>query len=179
MGMSADADLAFGIWIPGSDDYEPGNPAYEWMQQWHEDHEDDDEEFTLESYLAKRAGLENPYDAYPQVDQMAYHVYPTWLEGEGQWFDKLVQEWSATKERLIEAAPVELIDFGYDGYTSCILAIKGTHAHAYGYQREAVDLPALVSVVTPAKISEAIRYCSENELPPFENPQWWLLPSYG
>jgi hypothetical protein len=182
--MSADAHLAFGIQIPGSDVYfKPGeNAAYDWMEALHEAHEDDEDwSFDFEDYLAEQHGLTNPYEEHAAlIESMRYPEYKEWLTDEGKWFDELTTAYHGAKKTILDASPVEMVYYGYsDGYGQQVLALKDTHIYAYGYSAKAIDLGELMCMVSVSAILDAEKFCESYQLPPFDDPKWWLMPSYG
>lgn len=178
MGQSPSARLCFGIRIPGSNEYED-SLAQEWMDAWYEAHEDDEDGFELDSYLAERAGLENPYRKLPDaINYGGCEVYAQWKR-ENPWFEKALDEFWETKRRLEKNSPVELVGYGSYEYGGHILALKGASHWATGWTPDAVDVKALVAKVTPEAIASATIFCLNHDLPSFADAQWWLCPSYG
>lgn len=186
MGMSASADLAFGVALGAED-----NPYYTYNDDYDAvDHEGnlltddqveeyDDDPGDLGEYLARRANLENPWRAHPEVDEMGYEKYKDWLTGAGQWFNKLTDEWSDAKLRLEKESPVEFAFAGSPGYdaTQYVLVLKDKkyRRHAY-WGAEPIELPEAPS---PEEIEEAVTFCKANGLPDFSTATWLLSASYG
>lgn len=151
MGVSTDAILAFGVALE--------------EEVWPYDAEDDDAEgfpLEFEEYLARRAGLPDPYTElnYDPKD-------PAWIQRRDASFE--------ARKKLVEDAPIEIVTHQHHEYPCYIIAIKGTVTTA---RRGYPERPAMI---TPsAEMWEKARaFCEENEIKCPGDPDWLLASWWG
>lgn len=149
MGVSTDAILAFGV------ELEDEETPYE---------AEDEEGYlpSLEEYLAKRAGLPDPYDE------------PNYDEGDPGWLQRREAFWDA-KKKLVDEAPIEIVTHQHHEFPQYIVAIKGTVTTARrGYPQS----PAMVTPSAEMR-AKARAFCEENEIKFPGDPRWLLASWWG
>lgn len=195
MGMSASADIVFGV------DLKDRNPLLPWIQSpdsdyGYNDHEGDDAPDDLIELLPEFKELEKQYS--PWLDErylnrekvpapprepgkyVYFNEFQAWQD-QNPWFQTRYSKWSEVRDGLEAKIPIEVEHYSYlDGGRSYALVLKSApKLHVYDYGSGVID-PSMFREVDYINILDAQEFCESIDiLPPFENPQWHLLVSYG
>jgi hypothetical protein len=170
MGLYADGHLVFGALV--NDEVED-SPLFG----------DDGDVLDLAEVLALKAGHEDPWKEYyaaverGEVDDRSHGGYDEWCAANPDWVARK-EQWYQTKADLDKDVPVEIRSIGhYDGDESpTFVLLKDREYRGDTWKPTAITPPMLQ--VSDEEIREAIDFCAEHDLP-FENPQWYLVASYG
>lgn len=151
MGVSTDGIVTFGVEVT-----EEELPPYPWPPadyvEGAEEEEDD-----LPTYLAKRAGAVDPWEAEPQPSEERRDA------------------WYVAKEEAMKNSPIEIVlHCSYD-FPMYIVALKGTTTKAWRGSPKELTIP----FIELARIAEAKAFCEEHKIHPFHNPKWLLCSMWG
>lgn len=154
MGMSASADLFFGI-ITGDPEESP-------FYKYNEDSENDDDTYIMADGTI--LSDEEAQDIYDIGDYLAYRAGNPDME-------------YAERRKLEEASPVA-VDFGGTcDYPQYCLVLKDERYKRHTYWGvEEIDLPERP---TQDEIDAAVKFCAENGLPDFSAATWLLSANFG
>jgi hypothetical protein len=135
------------------------------------------DEFNLAEKIARNKGIVDPWDTYPNTDNMDYDAqdvaHKTWHIEHAQEID----EWYDAIREIERTVNVEMSSYGHCDYSAKCLVIKGTSQCASPSYPVALDTDLQTD---PDWVNQLDAFLEAYGMtPPEDGPCWWLVASYG
>lgn len=176
MGFAPGAHLVYGVLltthVEDEETYEskPTHPIFD----------DEERDYDVAGFIAERRKIVNPYKMIPdEVNHGTSAQYEQWRDDHPEWDDQR-RAWRQIKMEIEQSSLVEVQQHGhYDDPEGppTFMVLKGHEFDADAWSPKSISLFDMD--VLDVEIETARTYCEENGLPPFDDPTWHLVASYG